>query len=290
MNKKFLYIILLCTWMMCGCGDDAGELQSEKYMENSGELQNDNYTENADELQSDKYTENVTVNPFFFPMDKDKIEIDVACELNVVCGTFRGNGILRVERLQEGKLENYYAVSLTDLKGVCSEHGNINDSYCEIYSSFNWYIGYFYVDRDEIYMMLHEKEYLQIFKDIEEFPPDPQYIEEWESVKRDRGDHYGYFGYRLVCSEQGFEDTYQTLSNTGDVEDTELDGKLYSKDYHNSITANGDIRRYALYPVISTGTREYEYITWEKGQGIAVYENWSGNFKNFISFWIIRDN
>lgn len=276
MNKKILCTILLCAWMMRGCGDDADELQSEKY------------TESTDELQSEKHTKNATVNPFFFPMDEDKKEIEVACELNVVCGSFRGNGILRIERLQEGKLENYYAVCLTDLKGVCSEHGNINVSHCEVYSSFKWHIGYFYVDSDEIYLMPYETEYLQIFKDIEEFPPDPQYIEEWESVKRDRGDHYGYFGYRLVCSEQGFEDTYQTRLNSDDV--TELNGKLYGADYHNSITANGDIRQYDLYPAISTGTREYQYITWEKGQGITVYENWSGNFKNYISFWIIRAN
>ena len=116
-------------------------------------------------------------------------------------------------------------------------------------------------------MMDHEDEYLDIFKETEVFPPTEEYLQIRNQEKRERGDHYGYFVYRLVCAEEGLEDTYTIQNN-----------------YHEFITVDGDVRKYNLYPEELAGTQEYTYITWN--HGITYFATWSGNQKLYKSFWV----
>lgn len=221
--------------------------------------------------------QNVESNRFFFPMQKSTEEIQVTCELNMLGNSFEGTATLKIEQLSDVRLDHYYAIDLVDLKGTCDEHGVNDDSNCIFSSDFP--IGYFYVDEDKIYMMSYDTGYREIFENAEAFPPDEAYIEAWETAKKDAGDHYGYWGYRLVCSEEGFSDTIDTEND-----DVGSDGKLYSHDYHNFISVDGDMRFYNLYPDMTGGTQEYLYITWKANQGITSYSNWSGNYKDYIAF------
>ena len=168
---------------------------------------------------------------FFYPMDKDEIEVDVQCELHII-DVFNGNATLRIRKLPDTKLDNYFEIVLTNLQGKCDNHGDIDFPDCEYASDFP--IGYFYVDGKNIYMMDHEDEYS---------------------------------GYRLVCAEEGLEDTYTIQNN-----------------YHEFITVDGDVRKYNLYPEELAGTQEYTYITWN--HGITYFATWSGNQKLYKSFWV----
>lgn len=201
---------------------------------------------------------------FFYPMDKNEIEVDVQCELQNI-DIFNGNATLQVRKLPDTKLDNYFEIVLTNLQGKCDNHGDIDSPDCEYTSDFP--IGYFYVDGKNIYMMDHEDEYLDIFRETEVFPPTEEYLQIRNQEKIERGDHYGYFVYRLVCAEEGMEDTYTIQNN-----------------YHEFIAVDGDAREYNLYPEEFMGTQEYMYITW--CQGISYFATWSGNQKLYKSFWV----
>ncbi len=206
-------------------------------------------------------------NSYFFPDETE--DLTVKCKMNMI-DEFNGEATLQINKLEGTKLDNYYELVLTNLKGTCNEHVDIDDSKCEYYSDFH--VGYFYVEGDKIYMMSYDEKYLNIFAEIDMFPPANEYIESWNKELHAVGEHYGYFDYRLVCSEEGFEDTF---------------GTKYSIDekYHNYITVDGDERRYNLWPETS-GTQEYMYITWRKDEGIYSFANWSGNFKGRIEFGV----
>lgn len=198
---------------------------------------------------------------FFYSMEEEEMEVDVQCELNII-DTFKGNGKLLIRKLPNTKLDNYFEIILTNLQGECNCHNDIHVSDCEYSSDFP--IGYFYVDEKNIYMMGYNKEYLEIFIETEMFPPTEEFLESWNQEKKE---HYGYFGYRLVCTEEGLEDMYTIQNN-----------------YHEFITVDDNVIKYNLYPEEIMGTQEYMYITWE--QGISYFATWSGNKKLYKSFWI----
>ena len=125
-------------------------------------------------------------------------------------------------------------------------------------------VAYFYVDNDKIYMMPHFEEYLTLFYEIDEFPPNQQQTDLWE-----RNNPGNFFYNTLVCSEEAF----------GNVNELEKDGI-----HHRILKADGDLRSYSYYPETS-GTQEYLYILWEKNNGILHFANWSGNFKNLVEFY-----
>ena len=202
---------------------------------------------------------------FFYPMDKDEIEVDVQCELHII-DIFSGNATLRIRKLPDTKLDNYFEIVLTNLQGKCDNHGDIDSTDCEYTSDFP--IGYFYVDGKNIYMMGHYEEYFEIFMDTEVFPPTEEFLEIWNQKQRE---HYGYFEYRLVCTEEGLEDRYTIQNN-----------------YHEFIAVDGDVRKYNLYPEELMGTQEYMYITWN--HGITYFATWSGNQKLYKSFWVQENN
>lgn len=202
---------------------------------------------------------------FFFP-EEDETSLTVNCEMNII-GAFSGSATLVIRKLSEVKLDGYYEIILTDLNGQCDEHADINDPECEYSSDLP--IGYFYVDADKIYMMSHEIGYLDIFNELESFPTTEEYIAARAQEMQEKGEHNGYFGYRLVCSWEGKKDTFSETNN-----------------YHEFISSEADERHYNFYPEEIEGTQEYLYITWKQGVGIERFDNWSGNDKNRIAFWI----
>lgn len=186
--------------------------------------------------------------------------------MNII-GAFSGSATLVIRHLSDVKLDGYYEMILTDLNGQCDEHTDICDSECEYSSDFP--IGYFYVDAEKIYMMSHDIGYLDIFSEVEAFPPTEEYIAARAQEMQEKGEHYSYFGYQLVCAQGGKADTFTEDNN-----------------YHEYISVEADERYYNFYPEEIEGTQEYLYITWKQGVGIARFEQWSGNFKNRIAFWL----
>lgn len=237
MKKVFVVCFLVC-FLLTGCG-----------------AKEENQNEQSNKL-----------NDFFFPMEGNETALTVYCEMNMI-GSFCGNGTLVIRQLPDAKLDGFYEMILTDLNGQCDEHADINDAECEYSSDFP--IGYFYVDAEKIYMMPHDTGYLDIFSEVETFPPTEEYITARAQEMQERGEHYGYFDYRLVCAQEGKSDTF--------TEDNH---------YHEFISVEDDERHYNFYPEEIEGTQEYLYITWKQGIGIARFDNWSGNLKNHIVFWI----
>lgn len=141
---------------------------------------------------------------FFFPVE-DESSLTVNCEMNII-GAFSGSATLVICHLSDVKLDGYYEMILSDLNGQCDEHTDICDSECEYLSDFP--IGYFYVDAEKIYMMSHDIGYLDIFSEVEAFPPTEEYIAARVQKMQEKGEHYGYFGYRLVCAQAAKADTF----------------------------------------------------------------------------------
>ena len=205
---------------------------------------------------------------FFFPMNEEQTSVEVMCELNYI-DAFEGSANLEIRKIPDTKLDNYYEIVLTDLQGKCNHHDSIHNTDCEFSSDFS--IGYFYVGEEDIYLMSNYKDYLEIFETVDCFPPTESYIEEWRQNRIEEEETYGYFACRLVCVNEGQEDTYSSEDDNN---------------YHEFITVDNDERRYNLYPEEVMGTQEYMYITWKEEQGIVYFANWSGNRKNYICFWL----
>lgn len=217
-------------------------------------------------LSNETQNDSQYYNPYFFPMNAEEIVIDVCCKLYIIDG-FEGKAKLVIRKLDHMKSENYYEMVLTDLQGECDYHTDINNPECEYSSEFP--IGYFYVDSDKIYMMDHDDGYLAIFEEVGSIPPAEEYIEALYQEKQERGEHEGYFVYRLVCTGEGTEDTFTVENN-----------------YHEFIGVNDEERKYNFYPEEERGTQEHTYITWKYGEGITYYVTWSGNGKLYKSFWV----
>lgn len=204
-------------------------------------------------------------NPYFFPDGTESVK--VKCEM-LILHSFKGEATLQVIKLSDTVLDNYYLMTLSALDGKCDLHDDTNDPECEFSNSFN--IGYFYIDSNFIYLMNFNESYREIFAETDVFPPTNEYIDKYHEKLRAAGEHKGYFSCRLVCSEDGFEDTFGT--STG------IDER-----YHNFISVNTDERRYNLWPETS-GTQEHMYIFWKKDTGIVYYANWVGSLKDYIMF------
>lgn len=225
-------------------------------------------------LSSLKSSENVESgkNNFFYRFDGDEIAADVRCGLNYFEGYFSGEGTLKIRKIKDTKMEGFYEISLTDMRGNCEEHGDNISADC-IYSGEFW-IGYFYVSEDRVYMMSHDEDYLPFLCEMTTFPPTEQ-IEEWNGRLREQGARCGYFGYRLCCADEGMEDTFGMECDDGRV----------PEDYHNYIAVEDEKRTFDFYPDEVMGTQEHMRIVWGKDRGILYFANYTGNYKNFISFY-----
>lgn len=239
---------------------------------------NDAEKEEADCEEVMRQTSTVQ-NAFFFPMISDTVYMDVACELNFV-GAFEGTAKLKVSRVPDTKLDSYYELILTDLQGECSNCGDMRNADC--YYDKDFPIGYMYVSAEEIYLLDYSENYLDIFKETECFPPTDEYIESLHKEMMEEGEHYGYFGYRLVCAKEGREDTCGEEERIGFVESALID-------YHNYVAVEGDERQYVFGPNeerTEWGTNEYMSITWKENQGMIYYVNGVGAQRDHISFWV----
>lgn len=219
-------------------------------------------------------------NPYFFPMETEEKKIEVVCEA-LWRHEFKGNAILTVRKVQGTKLDGYYELCLGNFTGECGcgGKGDIHAPDCEFAGDFP--VGYFYVEEENIYMMSAEEGFLDIFAEVDQFPPAKEYVDARKERMLAAGEHDGYFTYRLVCCEQEVPDTY------GNAKPEEvMDGLIWDERYHNFISAEGDRRNYKLYPEELTGTQECMYITWAEGEGIVSYTNWAGALKDYISFCV----
>ena len=248
--KKILIIIVLYM-ILTGCAGNAPPVDTTP-------------SEETVNVESPFISIPVGTNPYFFPDGLQSIE--VVCKLHKL-HWFEGKATLQINKLTDTKLGGYYELRLTDLNGKCDgmegndecdgRHSSANDYKCEFIGA-SFAVGYFYADSEYIYYIFPDKEYLEIFKETEVFPPADEEI--W---------------YRLVCSEEGFENTF----------DPEED---YHTAYHNYIAVMGDDndeRHYYLYPE-SFNTREYMTIFWKKGVGMTYFGNWTGAGKGLIEFAI----
>lgn len=264
MMKRAVVVLGLCVFLNgCGAG---GTAQAETSASASSQLP-------APAVE----------NRFFFPLQSDSQTLAVRCEMNGA-ETFEGAAGLRINRLQGTKLDHFYELILTDFSGKCSGHERAGGQGCEYAAEYP--IGYFYVDRENVYMMSYDPGFLDIFRETDVFPPAKEYIEARQARMQAAGEHSGYFVYRLVCSEQAVADTFGNARTAGGAEPggDNLDGRIWDERYHNDIRADGDQRRYSLYPDEDMGTMEYLYITWKEGWGITHYAGWSGARKGYISF------
>lgn len=274
MKNRIVICFVLLSVLIAGCAYSADEEDNIKANSAAGIEEMEDYIEKdviKERLAEDTgciqegeyYIADVFMQEtaFFYPMYNDKIEVNVQCELHII-DVFNGNATLLIRKLPDTKLNNFYEIILTNLQGKCDCHADIHVPDCEYSSDFP--IGYFYVDEKNIYMMGYYEEYLEVFMETEVFPPTEEFLEIWNQEQRE---HYGYFDYRLVCTEEGLEDTYTTQNN-----------------YHEFIAVDGDVRKYNLYPEELMGTQEYMYITWDKG--ISYFATWSGNQKLYKSFWV----
>lgn len=221
-------------------------------------------------------------NRFFFPVDEDGLQMKVNCELRIVEEDFSGIADLKINPVREAKSGNYYEMILTGFEGACREHGDTGEPEC-IYS-LDVPIGFLYTDEEKICLMSHEEEYLTIFKESDGFPSE-EYIKEWNQRKADKGDHDGYFVYRLICAEEEIKDTFYL---TADQDYVPAGGMNRDQRYHNFISAAGSRRTYNLYPdeKYSGGTVERMFITWEESRGIISYKYLVGAYRDYIHFWV----
>ncbi|MBQ8596722.1 MAG: hypothetical protein IJ409_09795 [Lachnospiraceae bacterium] len=222
---------------------------------------------------------------------------EVFCELWLT-EDFAGQATLVIRKVPGAKSENYYEVVLTDFQGKCKEHGSLTEDKtgkavqngkkaaeakeaCMYEAEFP--VAYIYADEDKIYWMAHEEGYQEIFRQVGGFPPE-DYIDVWNKKKMERGDHRGYFGYRVVCAKEEIEDNYELLQNETYAAE---EGMNQDPRYHNEISAIGNRREYSLYPdkEYSGGTTERMFMIWEKGEGLTYFENWVGAYRDYVAFW-----
>ena len=178
--------------------------------------------EESSQKNEDQY---LSENRFWFPMKENRIEIDVQCDISVP-GWYEGNATLVVERLPETGWDNFYELYLMDFSGTweCWEHGIEESSECENLERLG--VGYFLVlddDGNEIYNFPYGDETLEKLKDLESFPPD---LDDKEKIP--------YIVWRLVCSEKGFDDTYNSDFDDLEKNTAQIEGRyLRDERYHN---------------------------------------------------------
>lgn len=232
-------------------------------------------------------------NPYFFPMEDNSERIQVFCELNNFAGEgeFLGTAFLEINKISE--TGHYYELILTNLTGKCASHPNFEnintgEELCAYASDFP--IGYFYVDKENIYQMSYYKDYLELFKESEGFLPSEEAINEYNNALKEAGKHRGFFGYELVGSSQEIKDTFgMSQEEIENLPNGVRNPNNSSKQYHNYIEVDKDEIKYNLYPDETEGTDEYRYIVWEKDKGIIFYALWTGNFKGYISFYMDKN-
>lgn len=259
-----LTVVCALQILLTACASDSREIK-----------QNDSVKSSAQAL-----------SPFFFPVEGDALVIPVNCEIgktvpsddtetDVEEGFFEGSAALQINKVTDAKLNNLYEVKLTELEGTCDVH---QEPSTDCYYSQDYFVGCFYIMEDIVYMVGWTPEDLAVLCEIDDFP---EGIGKWNDKLAEEGAHYGYLSYRIVCMDEGMDDTFGRMA-----EDDELaEGKIYQDNYHNSISVVGDERRYNLYPT-DFGTREYLYIRWQKDRGIVDYAGWTGGFMNYLAFHV----
>ena len=219
----------------------------------------------------------------YFPI-AESTKKNVRCEMSLT-NSFEGTAILQINKLSNTRLDHYFEMILTDLNGICSEHGNTDDPECEY--SLSYPVGYFYITEDYIYLMPHESSFLSEFKQLDTFPPTQEYLNERERHLKSEGEHNDYFNYRLVCSNQGIGDVFGRSIDSVEGDAAVLNGLIWDESYHNSIDVEGDERHYHLWAEGNSGTTEVMKIIWKQKYGIMSYANWSGAMKDYIYFEVI---
>ena len=259
-----LAVVCALQVLLTACASDSGETKQNAAGESSAQA----------------------LSQFFFPVEGDALVIPVNCEIGKTTpsydmetdrgeGFFEGSAALQINKVTDAKLDNLYEVKLTNLEGTCDVHQELST---DCYYSKDYFVCCFYVMQDIIYIVGWTPGDLEVLCEIDDFP---EGIEKWNDKLKAEGAHYGYLSYRIVCMDEGMEDTFGRTA-----EDDELaEGKVYQDNYHNFISVMGDERRYNLYPT-DLGTREYMYIRWQKGQGIVDYVGWTGGFIDYLAFHV----
>ena len=256
--------------------DSASEEKEEVGEDGSVILEEVMMGEESSQKNEDQY---LSENRFWFPMKEDRIEIDVQCDISVP-GWYEGNATLAVERLPETGWGNLYELYLMNFSGTweCWEHGIEESSECENLERLG--VGYFLVlddDDNEIYNFPYGDETLEKLKDLEPFPPD---LDDKEKIP--------YIIWRLVCSEKGFDDTYNNDFDDLEKNTAQIEGRyLGDERYHNFISTKEGERRYNLYPSEEylLENTEHTHMTWGEDTGLVKYISYVGSFARGISFW-----
>lgn len=302
-KRKILFGVMLLCILCIGCSDQENKQGNETVIiqDKLEKSLSDNKYLSQIALEEEKTLKqeednNVDIeqwNPYFFPMENDTETIQVFCELNNFAGEgeFLGKASLQINRIPG--TTNYYELILTDLTGECDFHDHFENADGEeepcVYTS-DFPIGYFYVDKENIYQMLHCKEYLELFKESEGFLPSEEAINEYNNSLKEAGKHRGFFGYELVCSTRGVKDTFDmSQEEIENLPDGVCTPDNSNKKYHNYIEVDEDEIKYNLFPDEIVGTDEYRYIKWQKDKGIVFYALWTGNFKGYKCFYVDRD-
>lgn len=302
-KRKILFGVMLLCILCIGCSDQENKQGNETVIiqDKLEESLSDNKYLSQIALEEEKTLKqeednNVDIeqwNPYFFPMENDTETIQVFCEFNNFAGEgeFLGTAFLQINRIPG--TANYYELILTNLTGECDFHDHFANADGEkepcVYTS-DFHIGYFYVDKENIYQMSYYKEYLELFKESEGFLPSEEAINEYNNSLKEAGKHYGYFGYELVCSSQGVKDTFDmSQEEIENLPDGVCNHNTSSKQYHNYIEVDGDEIKYNLYPDEIVGNDTYHYIKWQENKGMTFYASWTGNLKGYICFYVDRD-
>lgn len=291
-KRKILFGVILLCILCIGCSDQENEQGNETVIiQDKMEESLPDEEIQKQEVDSNEYVEQW--NPYFFPMENDSETIQVFCEFNNFAGEgeFLGTASLQINRIPG--TTNYYEIILTNLTGECDWYGHSENADGEeepcVYTS-DFPIGYFYVDKENIYQMLYCKEYLELFKESEGFLPSEEAINEYNNSLEEAGKHYGYFGYELVCSSQGVKDTFDmSQEEIENLPDGIHNPDNSNKQYHNYIEVDGDEIKYNLYPDEIVGNDTYDYIEWQENKGMTFYASWTGNLKGYICFYVDRD-
>lgn len=261
-KKKFIVFILVVILVFCmsACGriekkDIAGTGVSEFVPEQSTEK----------------------INPFWFSMTSEQYtkEVYFLCTYNY--DYFKGKATLHVDRLPGFPLEHYYRVYVSDFVGECSDF--CGEDECPYSGEIE--VGYFFVGTDSIYYMSPYENYLEVFAEIEQFPPTEEYIVAYREARLEKGIHDGMFAYELVCSDNREKDTFEMTED--ELANLPM-GTTYIDGYHSSITIDGKRRNYGLVQDEETvGTPYWHVISWEEGKGITYYSEGSGALLDFIN-------
>jgi len=140
----------------------------------------------------------------------------------------------------------------SELFSIMIESLDVEDSFDQI-SIDSGNLGYYFVTNNIIYRLklsAEDENWAQIDEKIIRRLVDEKesFLDEWD----------------IVCSEEEW---------------------VYSDgEWHQSVKASGERRIYHLYSDYVGGTRYYEYIVWEKGEGIVYYKSGSGNMLMHIEF------